>query len=189
MQALAIERGTPIEFYKNMNAHGNIPQVLLITSARLIRTRAYQVWRRTSANRTSRDRCRRGWTRWWWQRRWRWRQCQPASMDVAGPGDGNTQRRQLGRRAAERRQREDAEAAAAEEGLRRVGLRPGGQGGRGESEASDRCCTFDPGKCRKNTTRQSCWFLWQECMLSVCVYIFSYRTKPASIGFTRWQSP
>ena len=56
----------------------------------------------------------------------------PASVDVAGPGDGNTQRRRLEQRAAERRQREDAEAAAAEEGLRRVTLRHGGQGGRGE---------------------------------------------------------
>jgi hypothetical protein len=72
----------------------------------------------------------------------------PASVDVAGPGNGNMQRRRLEWRAAERRQREDAEAAAAEEGLRRVGLRPGGQGGRGELEAGGKCCTFDPGKCR-----------------------------------------
>jgi hypothetical protein len=47
----------------------------------------------------------------------------------------------------ERRQREDAAAAAAaQEGLRRVGLLPGGQGGRGELEAGGTPRTFDHGK-------------------------------------------
>ena len=45
----------------------------------------------------------------------------------------------------ERRQREDA-AAAAQEGLRRAGLLPGGQGGRGEMEAGERPLSFDCGK-------------------------------------------
>ena len=45
----------------------------------------------------------------------------------------------------ERRQREDA-AAAAQEGLRRAGLLPGGQGGRGEMEAGGRPLSFDRGK-------------------------------------------
>jgi hypothetical protein len=46
----------------------------------------------------------------------------------------------------ERRQREDAAAAAAQEGLRRAGLLPGGQGGRGEMEAGGRPLSFDRGK-------------------------------------------
>jgi hypothetical protein len=43
----------------------------------------------------------------------------------------------------ERRQREDAVAA---EGLSRAGLLHGGQGGRGELEASGTPCTFDLGR-------------------------------------------
>ena len=43
----------------------------------------------------------------------------------------------------ERRQREDAAATAAQEGLRRAGLLPGGQGGRGELEAGGTPRTFD----------------------------------------------
>ena len=46
----------------------------------------------------------------------------------------------------ERRQREDVVAAAAQEGLSRAGLLHGGQGGRGELEASGTPCTFDPRK-------------------------------------------
>ena len=51
----------------------------------------------------------------------------------------------------ERRQREDAAAAvAAQDGLRRAGLLPGGQGGRGELEAGGRPLSFDP---RKSTDK------------------------------------
>jgi hypothetical protein len=46
----------------------------------------------------------------------------------------------------ERRYREDAGAAAALEGLRRAGLLPGGQGGRGELETGGMPLSFDPGK-------------------------------------------
>ena len=38
---------------------------------------------------------------------------------------------------------------AAQEGLRRVGLLPGGQGGRGELEAGGTPLTFDPGRTRR----------------------------------------
>ena len=38
---------------------------------------------------------------------------------------------------------------AAQEGLRRAGLLPGGQGGRGELEAGGTPLTFDPGRTRR----------------------------------------
>ena len=71
-------------------------------------------------------------------------------VDVAVVGEATVEEclRLLARSAVpnERRQREDAAAAAAQEGLRRAGLLPGGQGGRGEMKAGGRPLSFDRGK-------------------------------------------
>ena len=87
----------------------------------------------------------------------------PASVDAAGPGNGNAHSRRLEWRAAERRrQREEAveTAAALEEPFEEPGAyleveEPGagsllgGQGGRGELEAGGTPLTFDPGRTRR----------------------------------------